>query len=185
MTVSRGGRTLRCAIAPGADKRRTQVPDARPFVEFVHPDDRDATNEAARQLNEGTTVVNFDKIATATATATAPHRWLEWPATPSADGSRIYATARDVTNRKEEEECRLAPILADRDRFAEARQKIEATIETRAFLSSVGPLRLDVRRRDRDDGSGPRPALAQRGRFAAAPWDSHGRRVTEPRALRR
>ena len=61
---------------------------ARPFVEFVHPDDRVATNaETARQINEGQTVLNFKNRYRH---RDGSYRWLEWTSTPSSDGSRLY-----------------------------------------------------------------------------------------------
>ena len=111
---------------------------SRPFVEFVHPDDRAATNiEAARQVNAGETVLNFQNRYRH---RDGSYRWLEWTSTPSADGTRLYAVARDVTSRKDEEERRLAPILADREQRAEARRRIEATIEGRTFRSVFQPI---------------------------------------------
>jgi PAS domain S-box-containing protein len=111
---------------------------SRPFVEFVHPDDQAATNiEAARQVNEGKTVLNFQNRYRH---RNGSYRWLEWTSTPSADGSLMYATARDVTIRKQEEERLEAPIRADRERRAEARRKIEATIEAKAFRSVFQPV---------------------------------------------
>lgn len=110
---------------------------SRPFVEFVHPDDRAATIEAARQLDQGMTVVNFQNRYRH---LDGSYRWLEWTATPSADGSTVYATARDVTSRMQDEERRLAPILADRARLAESRRRIEATIEARAFRPVFQPV---------------------------------------------
>ncbi|MBF6606110.1 MAG: EAL domain-containing protein [Chloroflexi bacterium] len=111
---------------------------SRPFIEFVHPDDRAATNiEAARQVDEGKTVLNFENRYRH---RDGSYRWLEWTSTPSADGSRLYAVARDVTGRKEEEERRLAPILAVREQRAEARRKIEATIAQRAFRPVFQPV---------------------------------------------
>jgi PAS domain S-box-containing protein len=111
---------------------------SRPFVEFVHPDDVAATNiEAARQINEGKTVLNF---LNRYRHSNGSYRWLEWTSTPSADGSRLYATARDVTIRKQEEERLEAPIRADRERRAEARRMIEVTIEARAFRPVFQPV---------------------------------------------
>lgn len=111
---------------------------SRPFVEFVHPDDRAATDiEAARQVHEGKTVLNFQNRYRH---RDGSYRWLEWTSTPSADGSRLYAVARDVTSRKEEEERLLAPLVAVREQRAEARRTVEATIEARAFRPVFQPV---------------------------------------------
>src|ERR1019366_2647180 len=48
----------------------------RPFIDFVHPDDRDATNaEVARQVNQGQTVLNFQNRYRH---HDGSYRWLEW-----------------------------------------------------------------------------------------------------------
>lgn len=104
---------------------------SRPFVEFVHPDDRTATKvETGRVAVEGRTTLNFQNRYRH---RDGSYRWLEWTATPSADGSHMYAAARDVTARKEEEVRQLAPVLAARERQAEDIRAISATIEGKAF----------------------------------------------------
>jgi PAS domain S-box-containing protein len=114
---------------------------ARPFIDFVHPDDRDATNaEVARQIEQGQTVLNF---ANRYRHRDGSYRWLEWTSTPSADGTRLYAMARDVTARKEEE-ARHAAVMAparevERRRDA-AHGRIEAAIAQRAFRPVFQPI---------------------------------------------
>lgn len=111
---------------------------SRPFVDFVHPDDRLATTvETGLVANEGRTTLNFQNRYRH---RDGSYRWLEWTATPSADGSHMYAAARDVTIRKHEEECLQAPILAARARQAEALQAIEATIGARTFRPVFQPV---------------------------------------------
>lgn len=69
----------------------------RPFVEFVHPDDRDSTGEEAGQLAEGGGTVQFqnrylDKEGEV--------HWIEWTSVGVPDEDVIYAVARDITDRK-------------------------------------------------------------------------------------
>ncbi len=121
---------------------------ARPFVEFVHPDDRDATNaEAARQINAGQTVLNFQNRYRH---RDGSYRWFEWTSTPSSDGTRLYATARDITARKEEEEhvaAMMAPAREAERRREAARRRIEAAIAQRAFRPVFQPIiELSTRR---------------------------------------
>jgi PAS domain S-box-containing protein len=111
---------------------------SRPFVEFVHPDDIAATNtEVARQVNEGKSVLNFRNRYRH---LDGSYRWLEWTSSPSADGSLLYAVARDVTERKLEEERLRAPEMALARRLAEAEDKIGATIEHEAFAPVFQPI---------------------------------------------
>jgi two-component system sensor kinase FixL len=68
---------------------------AEPFLEFVHPDDRDVTKEALAKL--GLQKVLFDFINRYRC-KDGTYRWLEWRAVPS--GKFIYGAARDITERK-------------------------------------------------------------------------------------
>ena len=111
---------------------------SRPFVEFVHPDDVAATNlEAARQIDEGQSVLSFQNRYRH---RDGSYRWLEWTSSPSADGALMYAVARDITERKLEEERLRAPAMALARRNAEALERIESTIEARAFGPVYQPI---------------------------------------------
>jgi diguanylate cyclase (GGDEF)-like protein/PAS domain S-box-containing protein len=75
---------------------------ARPFAEFVHPDDLDATAVRARALDASPgQVVNFENRYRA---KDGSWRWLLWNA--RSDEHRKYAVARDITDRKRLEEER-------------------------------------------------------------------------------
>jgi PAS domain S-box-containing protein len=74
---------------------------SRPYMELVHPDDRDATTAEAGRLADGQEVLYFEnryfhKDGTL--------RWLMWAAAPFPAQKVIYAAARDVTERKLAEE---------------------------------------------------------------------------------
>jgi PAS domain S-box-containing protein len=113
----------------------------QPFIDFVHPDDRDATNaEAARQINQGQTVLNFQNRFRH---RDGSYRWLEWTSTPSADGTRTYAMARDITARKAEDqrlEAIMAPAHEAQSRRAEAHRRIEHVITQRTFAPVFQPI---------------------------------------------
>jgi diguanylate cyclase (GGDEF)-like protein/PAS domain S-box-containing protein len=70
----------------------------RPFVEFVHPDDRDDTDVEVGEISDGgRAAVHFqnrylDKDGGA--------HWIEWTSVGVPSEERIYAVARDVTERK-------------------------------------------------------------------------------------
>jgi diguanylate cyclase (GGDEF)-like protein/PAS domain S-box-containing protein len=70
----------------------------RPFVEFVHPDDRDDTDVETGEISDGgRATVHFqnrylDKDGGV--------HWIEWTSVGVPDEERIYAVARDVTERK-------------------------------------------------------------------------------------
>ncbi len=74
---------------------------SRPYLEFVHPDDREATLAEAAKLTEGKEVLYFEnrywhKDGTL--------RWLLWTAAPVPEQQVAYAAARDITERKAAEE---------------------------------------------------------------------------------
>jgi PAS domain S-box-containing protein len=73
---------------------------AKPFHEFVHPDDRDRTAAESERLDEGEQVISFENRYRC---GDGSYRWLLWNATPSVDNKLIFAVARDVTQRKEAE----------------------------------------------------------------------------------
>jgi len=79
---------------------------SRPFVEFVHPDDRAATEkEAAKLAEDGATVMFTNRYRT----KDGGWCWLEWSCRAVMDEERIYGAARVVNERKlMEEELRAA-----------------------------------------------------------------------------
>ena len=93
---------------------------AKPFLEFVHPDDRDATvYETQRQFAEGKTVLQFQNRYRH---RDGSYRWLEWTSQPAMDGSLVYAVARDISVRKLEEERltkRAATLAVRHERMAD------------------------------------------------------------------
>jgi two-component system, sensor histidine kinase and response regulator len=74
---------------------------SRPFIEFVHPDDREATLEEVRNLAEGKEVIYFENRYLH---HDGTMRWLMWTASPYREQQVIYAAARDITERKAAEE---------------------------------------------------------------------------------
>ncbi len=76
--------------------------EGRPFLDFVHPEDVDATLEAMEALGEQKEIINFVNRFRA---ADGSYRWIEWRSHP--EGTTVYAAARDVTERIEREEAAL------------------------------------------------------------------------------
>jgi diguanylate cyclase (GGDEF)-like protein/PAS domain S-box-containing protein len=69
---------------------------SRPFAELIHPDDVEPTVAATRSLAEGPSeVLDFENRYK---TKDGSWRWLLWSA--RSDEARIYAVAKDVTERK-------------------------------------------------------------------------------------
>ncbi|HEY3328255.1 MAG TPA: PAS domain S-box protein [Novimethylophilus sp.] len=70
---------------------------ARPFIDFVHPDDHAATlREVEKQIASGKNILNFENRYLH---KDGSWRILSWASVPHADGL-MFATARDITERK-------------------------------------------------------------------------------------
>jgi PAS domain S-box-containing protein len=76
---------------------------AKPFLDFVHPDDRPATIQEAEKLGKGQDTVSFENRYRC---KDGSYRSLLWSATPFAEQQLIYAVARDVTELKRAQEER-------------------------------------------------------------------------------
>jgi PAS domain S-box-containing protein len=96
----------------------------RKFLEFVHPDDMDATLDAIRKLGENKDVFNFINRYRC---RDGQYRFIEWRSTPH--GNLIYAAARDITDRKLIEEA-----------LRESETRLRLTIES----SKVGTWDWDI-----------------------------------------
>ena len=75
---------------------------ARPYGEFIHPDDRAATQAEAGKLSGGNVLIVFENRYRC---KDGSFRWLQWSATPVLEDQIIYASARDITERKRAEEA--------------------------------------------------------------------------------
>jgi len=74
---------------------------AQPLLDFVHPDDRKAAEEALHRLATQKQIVRFETRFRA---AAGNYRWLMWNAAPSPEEGLFYAVARDVTDYRQLEE---------------------------------------------------------------------------------
>ncbi len=83
----------------------------KPFLDFVHEEDRAKTIGAVEQLGSGKMLANFENRYR--------HRdghylWIEWNSAPDPDSGRLFAAARDITHRKNSEEAlRVAKRAAE------------------------------------------------------------------------
>lgn len=83
---------------------------SKPYIEFVHPDDRQSTIDEASLLSTGehTTVAFTNRYQHKDGT----YRWLVWNSVVMEDQKLVYAVARDVTDRREAEE-RFRTLVAN------------------------------------------------------------------------
>jgi PAS domain S-box-containing protein len=70
---------------------------SRPFMDFVHQEDRDATLAIFGGLTHGIPIVAFENRYRR---KDGEYRWLSWMATPKPDEQLVYAVAHDATARK-------------------------------------------------------------------------------------
>ena len=76
---------------------------ARPFLDFVHPEDREYTEREAAAL--GTTGYFTASFTNRYRTKDGRYRWIEWSSRADPEAQLIYAAARDVTERRKAEQA--------------------------------------------------------------------------------
>jgi PAS domain S-box-containing protein len=117
---------------------------ARPFIDFIHPDDRQETlDEMVRQLENGCTL-DFENRYLA---KDASVHWLSWRAVYNNQENCTYATARDITKRKRVEAYAemsraILQILNETHDWQDSARKVIATLKSMAGFAAVG-LRLE------------------------------------------
>jgi PAS domain S-box-containing protein len=109
---------------------------SRPFIEFVHPDDRERTLTQNSDVRAGGRALGFENRYRC---KDGSYRWFRWNAAPDASWSVIYSVARDITEAKEAEE--------ERERLVRELQAALAEVKT---LQQILPL-CSYCRKIRDD----------------------------------
>lgn len=74
---------------------------AKPFAEFVHPDDRESTIDDMELHERGEPTIRFQNRYIC---KDGSYKWLEWTGRSFVNGGDIYATAYEITDRKIAEE---------------------------------------------------------------------------------
>jgi len=74
---------------------------AKPYLEFIHPDDRQGTAAEASRLQKPEVTFEFENRYLC---KDGSYRWLSWNAVSVPEQKVIYAVARDITERKHAEE---------------------------------------------------------------------------------
>jgi PAS domain S-box-containing protein len=87
---------------------------ARPFVHFVHPDDRQATLAEVAALATGRLTVSFENRYRC---KDGSYKWLQWTASPLPARQQIYAIAHDMTGQRRLERGILAATDREKERL--------------------------------------------------------------------
>jgi PAS domain S-box-containing protein len=103
---------------------------SQPYLEFVHPDDREATIAEAAALAEGSR--DTVRFRNRHRTAHGSYRWLEWSSHTSLSEGVIHTVARDVTVQHEAEQQLVAERTRElNDARAETLQRLAIAAEYR------------------------------------------------------
>lgn len=106
--------------------------EGKRFLDFVHPDDVDATIQTMSELASQKSVLNFTNRYRC---RDGTYRFIEWRSFPV--GKHIYAAARDITKRMEYEE-RIQALLSEKDLLMrEVHHRIKNNMSTIASLLSL------------------------------------------------
>ncbi len=98
----------------------------KPYLEFIHPDDREATQEEVRRQLQGGMTLDFSNRYLC---KDGSIRWLAWTAYMDHDDGMLYASAHDFTEFKQSEEALV---------------KSEALLKQTQQISKVGGWKYDV-----------------------------------------
>ena len=91
---------------------------SKPFIEFVHPDDRARTLKQNASVRGGEQALAFENRYLC---KDGSYRWLRWNATPHTANKVIYSVARDITESKHLEEEREQLVRELRAALAEVK----------------------------------------------------------------
>jgi PAS domain S-box-containing protein len=121
---------------------------SRPYLEFVHPEDRDATIAEALHVASGRSTISFENRYLC---KDGSFKWILWSAIVQPERGVIYAVGVDFTDRKREE-ARLAAqhavtrVLAEAPTLAKATPRILQAICEGLGWSMGSIWRLDSKR---------------------------------------
>lgn len=104
---------------------------SRPFLDFVHPEDREKTIAEVEKLSIGEPTIYLENRYRA---LDGSYKWLAWTAVSIVEEHSIYAIARDITDLKQAEQERLQ--LLEREQAARSAAE-EARNRSTNILESI------------------------------------------------
>ena len=102
--------------------------EGRLFLDFVHPDDMEATLAAIATLEQGETLLKFTNRYR---TKSGNYRYIEWLSVPQ--GELVYAAARDITERVETQ-SKLEDLLNRTQLLNSLSQEIRQSLELNQII---------------------------------------------------
>lgn len=97
---------------------------SRPYLEFVHPDDRESTLREAAAIAAGRSTVTFENRYRC---KDGSYRWLLWTSVRHPEKNVLYGAARDITERKRQES------------FLAVQNAVAAALEQSSDVSGAAP----------------------------------------------
>ncbi|MGH7657718.1 MAG: PAS domain-containing protein, partial [Gemmatimonadales bacterium] len=124
---------------------------SRPFIEVVHPEDRERTLNQNSDVRAGGQAIAFENRYLC---KDGSFRWFVWNAVPDAEERSIYSVARDLTPERQaaEERKRLrealaglkhkGPIMAVCSYCTKLRDEDESWLSLSQYLARYASIRL-------------------------------------------
>jgi PAS domain S-box-containing protein len=94
----------------------------KPFLDFVHPEDRPATLKEMEKLRHGEVTLFFENRYLC---KNGTYKWLAWTSYPDLKEGLLYAVAREVTERKQE----IISLKGERTELEEKRTELLGRVE--------------------------------------------------------
>jgi PAS domain S-box-containing protein len=106
---------------------------ARPYLDLVHPDDRDRTAAEAADIGRGKTTVSFENRFVR---KDGSYKVLEWTTTPVVEDRLMYSVARDVTERRQAE-AELERLAAEQAALRRVATQVVSGVPAAEVFSAV------------------------------------------------
>ncbi|HWP31657.1 MAG TPA: HD domain-containing phosphohydrolase [Fimbriimonadales bacterium] len=108
---------------------------SKPFLDFVHPEDKEATLRELSNLSDGIVTESFENRYRC---KDGTYKWLSWRAIPKKSEGLIYAVAREITAQKEADQI-----------IQNQKQELERCVaeRTKELEESIEKLRMEIEHR--------------------------------------